>query len=156
MVMAKKITSKNVEDTKKIAQKFINKLHGGEVVALYGDLGSGKTTFVQCVAKRLGIKDKVQSPTFVIVKTYNLPQTTCNFTKIIHADLYRIKSENEAREIGLAEYFNKKNTVVFIEWPEVIEGLLPRDTMRIKFQHGQKENERKISIDTQMIIAKLP
>lgn len=145
MAMAETV-SKSIVDTRKLAQNFIRKLRSGKVIALYGDLGSGKTTFVQCVAKELEIKEKVQSPTFVLVKSYNVKLKAYNIKKLIHADLYRIKSEREAKEIGLVEYFNQPDTLVFIEWPEVMEGLLPQDTIKIKFQHGQKENERKISI----------
>lgn len=73
-------------------------------------------------------------------------KSQCKIKNLIHADLYRIKSVREVKEIGLVEYFNQPNTIVFIEWPKVIEKILPPKTIKIKFEHGDNETERKITI----------
>lgn len=154
MGMDKKVLVTNSsEATKQLAKTIANKLIGGEVFALYGDLGSGKTTFVQGIARALGVREKVQSPTFVLVKQYKInsklknqnAKSKCKIKNLIHADLYRIKSAREVKEIGLVEYFNQPETLVFIEWPEVIEKNLPKNVIKIKFNH-LKEDKRIIDI----------
>lgn len=145
--MVKKIISVSVSETQKVAKDLVKKLKHGGIVALYGELGSGKTTFVQGSAKSLKIKEKVQSPTFVIVKEYKIDVSSIKYKvlRLIHIDLYRVKSVQEAKDIGITEYFNQPGTITFIEWPEKIEKLLPKKTIKIEFEHVD-ENKRKIVI----------
>jgi tRNA threonylcarbamoyladenosine biosynthesis protein TsaE len=139
------ILSKSLEETEKAAKVFIEKLlpskNQATVVALSGDLGSGKTTFVQVVARSLGIKENITSPTFVIIKTYNLQLTTYN--KLIHIDAYRLKDGEELRKLGSDEMIADPKNLIFIEWPENVADAIPKDAIKISFEFID-EKTRKI------------
>jgi tRNA threonylcarbamoyladenosine biosynthesis protein TsaE len=128
------------QETKELAFKIANKISKGSVLARYGELGSGKTTFTRYLVEALGLKSRVQSPTFVIARRYVDGDMIFN-----HIDLYRLTSRQEAEEIGIEDYLNNKNCITVIEWPEIIEELLPLETIRIFFEHID-ENGRKIKI----------
>lgn len=117
MIM-KKIISNNCNETKKVAAEFVKQLKGGDIICMYGDLGAGKTAFVQGMAEGLGITEYVTSPTFTIVSEYygKLP--------LYHFDVYRIGDSEEMFEIGFEEYINGKGISV-IEWAELIEDIIP-------------------------------
>lgn len=108
--------SSSPEETQKIAEKtaqeFKNK---GGVIALSGDLGAGKTTFVQGFAKGLGIEEKIISPTFVLIRQHKIPGTA---RVLFHVDLYRLEGEINLKEIGLEEVIQEKDNIVLIEWAE--------------------------------------
>lgn len=136
--------STSARQTKDLGKKIAKKLRGGEVLALYGDLGAGKTTFVQGLAQGLRIRGPIISPTFVIVRQYKAGVLT-----LYHVDLYRLKDFNEVREIGLEEILGNKKAVVVIEWPEKAEKILPKKrTTRIRFEIID-EKTRKITITSQ-------
>ena len=137
----KKIISNSIRETDQIAAEFAEKLTGGEVFGLVGNLGSGKTTFVQGIAHVLEIKEKVTSPTFVILKEY---QTNKDFS-LVHADLYRIDSLADAESAGLFDYLGKSDKICFIEWADKIKNDLPKKTKFIKFKFLNK-NTRAIVI----------
>lgn len=101
------------------------------VIALSGELGSGKTTFVQAVAHFYGIEDTVTSPTFVIEKVYELTQVP--FARLIHIDAYRIKSEHELLVLGWKDIVADPGNLILIEWPERVPGLIPQNAIRIEF-----------------------
>lgn len=126
----------STEETKKLATQIAKKIKLGDVIALYGDLGSGKTTFTNFLVKALGIDKRVQSPTFVIARKYRI---------VNHVDLYRLSSEEEVEDIGLKEMMEDKNSITIIEWPEIAERLLPKDSLRIYFEYVD-EQSRKIKI----------
>jgi len=130
--------SKSIKDTKDFASEFIKSFkknpEGATVVGLYGNLGSGKTTFFQCVAEILGVEGAVTSPTFVIQKTYSLKPNTHNFKKLVHIDAYRLKNGGELEKLGFEEILKDPENLVFIEWPEHIEGVLPEDALKLKFE----------------------
>jgi len=128
--------TKSTEETKKLAIELAKKTKKGSVLALYGDLGSGKTTFTRFFVEALGLKSRVQSPTFVVARKYGY---------INHVDLYRLTSEEEARDIGIEEMLVDKNMITLIEWPEIINNLLPEDSVKIYFEYID-ENTRKIAI----------
>jgi len=130
------IITHSTEETKRFACEIAKKLKPGNVVALYGDLGSGKTTFTRFLVEALGVKKRVQSPTFVIARKYG---------NVNHVDLYRLTSEKEVEEIGIEEIIKDKNAVTVVEWPEFAEKFLPKDTMRIYFEYVD-ENSRRIKI----------
>lgn len=110
--------SYSYDDTQKIASEITKNFRGGEFVAMYGDLGAGKTAFVKGVASALGIKDNVTSPTFTIVNEYEgrLP--------LFHFDVYRISDPDEMYEIGFDDYMSSDG-VCIVEWAELIEELFP-------------------------------
>ncbi len=95
------------------------------VIFLFGNLGAGKTTFVQNIAKKLGIKENVLSPTFVICKQY--PLSFMHFITLTHIDLYRLESEEETKTINLENIIKDKQNLVFIEWPEKISNTIVSD-----------------------------
>ncbi len=161
-------TSKSVEETEEIAKDFINDFILQEknrdkafVVGLYGDLGAGKTTFMKCFAKNLGVKETIQSPTFVIMKKYELRSTSneerekkesdlsylvprTSYACLYHIDAYRIEKDEEMLKLGWDEIIHNPNNLVFVEWPEIIKDIMPPHT-KIFFEHI-KENEREIKI----------
>ena len=133
------IFTNSASQTKKLASNLAKKFKGGEIIALYGNLGYGKTTFVQGFVEGLGFKDKVQSPTFVFVRFYG------SKPRIAHIDLYRIKSEEEVLDLGLSELLEDENTICLIEWPEKMGRLLPKNILKIRFKFVSK-NVRNISL----------
>jgi len=130
----KQIT-KSVEETQRIAAEFVRRLtqvgSKARVIALCGDLGSGKTTFVQGVAQALGITATITSPTFVIVKTY---QTTSPvFTKLVHMDAYRLQGGKEIETVGFSKFTSDPENLVLIEWPERMGDMFLSDIERVNF-----------------------
>ena len=144
--MKNKLTLSPLEDTKKLGQELAKEIlkRKGEaafVVFLDGDLGTGKTTLVKEIIFALGVKEKVKSPTFTIIEPYEL-----NNENIYHVDLYRIIDPSELEIIGLREYLNESNAIIFIEWPEKSYGYLKKFDLKISLKH-LSENERKCRIE---------
>jgi tRNA threonylcarbamoyladenosine biosynthesis protein TsaE len=119
------------QETKKLAGEFAQKLRGGEVVFLNGDLGSGKTTFVRGVAQSLGFHEPVRSPSFTLVNRYKVSSGGIN--EIVHVDLYRLKTPDELRALALDEEIGRNDAIVFVEWPQNAQGLLGESTYSIDF-----------------------
>ena len=141
--------SNSREETQAPSTSFARSIKAGAIFALYGDLGSGKTTFVQGVAKALGIKQSVTSPTFVLMKSYKINKPSIikrKIKKITHIDCYRISKAGDAEGLGLEEVLSDPKSIVFIEWPERIKDLLPKKIIKILFTHlgGDK---RKIEVE---------
>ena len=144
--MKNKLTLSSLEDTKKLGQELAKEIlkrkgEAGFVVFLDGDLGTGKTTLVKEIIFALGVKEKVKSPTFTIIEPYEL-----NNENIYHVDLYRIIDPSELEIIGLREYLNESNAIIFIEWPEKSYGYLKKFDLKISLKH-LSENERKCRIE---------
>jgi len=119
---------------------------GALVVALQGELGSGKTTFIQGLGEALGIKEKILSPTFVIMKHFNI-LTFKHFNNLYHLDCYRLESAKDLAELGLVEILAGKNNLVVIEWAERIASILPVDTVWLVFKHkGGETREIELKI----------
>jgi tRNA threonylcarbamoyladenosine biosynthesis protein TsaE len=117
------------------------------VIALQGDLGAGKTTFVQGFLKGLGIKKRATSPTFIIMRRYKIPRTLAvRRSHLHHMDAYRLRKPEDVSSLGFKEILADRQNIILIEWPENIKGALPRRTRRIQFKYGKKENERIIKI----------
>lgn len=141
------ITTRSARETKKIASLLAKEVSKSKtrahalVIALSGNLGVGKTTFAQGFAEELGIKERVLSPTFVIMKIYAL-QKRALARHFVHIDCYRIHSPRDLASLGVKEMFKDARAIVLIEWPERIRGLIPRNALWVKFRHGKKENER--------------
>ena len=124
--------SQSEQDTISFAKKFAKTLKGNEIVALWGTLGMGKTVFAKAVIQELtGRKEDVPSPTFTLLQTYDSPKG-----EIFHFDFYRLKSPNEAYEIGIEDAF--ESGISLIEWPEKIGTLLPRRAINIYFKMTNK------------------
>lgn len=144
----KTLISRSQNHTKQIAGRILktafSKKTSPIILALTGELGAGKTTFIQGLAKALGIREKVQSPTFVLMKWYRLPRPHPHFRHLIHIDAYRIESLAEARHLGLKNIFKDRDAVVVVEWAERIRKLVPRSAYWIRFMHGIKPRERVI------------
>ncbi len=117
------------------------------VLALNGELGSGKTTFTQYFLRALGVKGKITSPTFVLAKNYKLK--TKNYPMAYHIDCYRINKSEDFKVFDLKYLLNVSQNVVLIEWPERIKKILPKNTLWLKFEHGEKPNQRIIKINSQ-------
>jgi len=119
------------------------------VIGLEGELGSGKTTFIQGIAEELGIKELVNSPTFVIFKKYAIKKQVLSFkfqvSKFYHFDCYRINSEKDILDLGFKEIISQPENLVVVEWAEKIGKIMPKDCLRIKFSH-LGEDKRKIEI----------
>lgn len=136
----KKIITNSFRETQEIGQKFAKTLNNGNVLCLYGNLGSGKTSFVQGLARGLGIDKRIISPTFIIIRSYILKKS--NF---YHVDLYRISGSNDLISLGLPELIDSKENILAIEWAEKLEEFLPRNRIDLRFEQIG-DNTRKISI----------
>lgn len=161
--------SHSEKETEEFGKKIAVEMSGGEVIALQGDLGAGKTILAKGIAQGLGYKRIVNSPTFVLMKIYKIRfNPTGNLLKvesknalggkekglskekyinyICHIDAYRIKEVKETEELGVFEYFGKSDTITILEWPERIKEILPSNTIWVSLSHGEKENEREIEL----------
>ena|ERR1700722_5310004 len=142
----RKIITSNYKETQEIGFDFAKQLKGGEVLALYGDLGSGKTTFMQGLSKGLGITRNIISPTFIIMRSYKtgLKIKDLRLKNLYHVDLYRIESENDVDGLGLLELMHQPENIVAIEWPDKIENILPENRINIYFAYleGDKREIR--------------
>lgn len=143
--------SKNIGDTEKIAKDFIKTkarrvldTRRAFVVGLYGDLGAGKTAFVQAVGKILNIKRKINSPTFVVMKRYSLGKAS-RFKNLFHLDAYRLKNEKELLHLGWGEIIADPQNIIFIEWPENVKKAMPKKHFKIKIANI-KEGYRKFKM----------
>ena len=144
--MNKKLTLRSLEDTKNLGQEIAKEIlkrkdKSAFIVFLDGDLGTGKTTLVKEIIFALGIKEKVKSPTFTIIEPYEL-----NDKNIYHIDLYRLNDPSELEIIGLREYLNESEAIIFIEWPEKSFGFLKKFDLKISLKHSS-EKERKCKIE---------
>ena len=109
------------------ARHFLKETAGHNIIAFYGQMGSGKTTFIKAICKELGVLDTVTSPTFTLVNEYKRKDAP----PVFHFDFYRIKKITEVLDFGIEEYFDTPSPC-FMEWPEFIEPILPSETLKIK------------------------
>jgi len=134
--------SKCENDTIEFASKFASKLAKNDIVVLSGELGSGKTKFVQGVLKHFGLENEISSPTFTIVNEYNAEDVN-----IYHFDVYRLADTDEFYAMGGEEYF--ENGICLIEWGEMIESILPTDYLKITFKKNEENEEyRELQIES--------
>ena len=137
----KKYIFSSYAETQKFAESFSQNINPGQIVALIGDLGSGKTTFSQGFARGLGIEEKVISPTFKLVSEYYGQKS------LFHIDCYRLKNVNEFLIIGGEEILSKKDAIILIEWPERIKSMWSDDWVYISFKMNKNEpNTREVII----------
>ena len=138
--MEKTFYTNNSDQTVNLGKEVAKKIKKGILITLYGNLGAGKTTFVQGLAKGLGVKKRIISPTFVLVRNYALEADR----KFYHVDLYRIDSTKDLIELGISELFEDTNNIIAIEWPEKISNL-PKKRIEVFFEYLD-DNKRKIKI----------
>lgn len=133
--------TKDAAATKALGRKIADQLKGGEVLALVGDLGAGKTTFIQGLAQGLGIKQNIISPTFILMRSYKADSDKM----LYHLDLYRLEQDfdKEFQNLGLGDIWGKPQNLVVIEWADKAKELLPKNTKWIEFEY-LREDERTV------------
>ena len=158
------IITKSEKETMTLAKKFASRLKGGEVVALIGELGAGKTVFIKGLAKGLGVKQTITSPTFVLMKIYPvkcrkaaIPLLAGLFNRVnpvkrkkikylCHIDAYRLKNGQELIGIGLNDWLSRSDVITVIEWADRVREILPKKSIKIRLNYGKKEDERIVEI----------
>lgn len=140
--------TKGPKETQKLGHFLFNKINlerhkNALVIALEGELGAGKTTLVQGLAKILGISMKVKSPTFTLMKSYKLKSKKHKL--LYHLDCYRLKNHKDLLVLGIKDILKNKDNILVIEWPERITKILPRKHIKVSFEHVDK-NTRMITI----------
>ena len=134
-------------EVKEISKKLLNKISkiknkNAKVLAFSGNLGAGKTTLTQEIAKHLGIKEGIISPTFVIMKFYDIGKNSeyfNSFKKLIHIDAYRLDSHDDLMKLGWTELVENKNNLIIVEWPERVEKCFDDNTFSVKLAHVDEE-----------------
>jgi tRNA threonylcarbamoyladenosine biosynthesis protein TsaE len=140
------VNIKTEKDTQILALQIAKKLKGGEIIALEGDLGAGKTTFIQYLAKALGIKNSITSPTFVLMKIYQIKNKEAKEKNLVHVDCYRLDDPQELFYLGLEEYLNNPSTIVAIEWADKIKNYLKDFSKVIWLKIVPAKEQRKITV----------
>ena len=120
----------NLENIREAARAFIDAIGDHKVFAFYGSMGAGKTTFVKAICEELGVEDVITSPTFAIINEYSSREGV-----IYHFDFYRIKKLEEVYDMGYEDYFYS-GALCFIEWPELIEEVLPEDAVKVSIREN--------------------
>lgn len=116
------------------------------VIGLSGELGTGKTTFIKSFIRALGVKKKVTSPTFLILRRFKLPKGGA-YKNVFHIDAYRLKESKELKEVGIKDVVSNPTNIVLVEWADKVRGVLPKEMIWLKFKHTEQENERQITIN---------
>lgn len=136
------IKIESLDSIDQAAREFIAAMGDNTVFALYGKMGAGKTTFVKALCKELGVEDVVTSPTFAIINEY---RSELAGELIYHFDFYRIKKLEEVYDMGYEDYFYS-GAICFIEWPELVEELLPGNTVRVTIEETE-DGKRKLTME---------
>jgi tRNA threonylcarbamoyladenosine biosynthesis protein TsaE len=122
---------------------------GASILALSGDLGAGKTTLCQAIARELGVKENVVSPTFVIMKMYDIDPArsqSLGASRLIHIDAYRLESSSELEKLGWKEIISDSQNLILIEWPEKVQDIIPKDSHLVSLSHVE-EGVRAVQIN---------
>ena len=133
-----KIRITSLDNIREAAKAFLAGMGTSKVVAFYGKMGAGKTTFIKAICEELGVEDVITSPTFALVNEY----AAGNGAPVYHFDFYRIKRLDEVYDMGYEDYFYGGN-LCLLEWPELIEDILPDDAMRVSITE-QEDGSRVI------------
>ncbi len=131
---------KGLKETEEFGRHFAENLKPGSVVALIGPLGAGKTTLSQAIARGLGVTETLTSPTFTIVQEYETGRLP-----LYHFDVYRVSDPDELFEMGFEDYL-RRDGLCLIEWADLIEDMLPYDTVTLRIDYGDNEDERTVEI----------
>ena len=135
----------SVEDLEKTVPHILNALEGRRKIALYGEMGAGKTTFVKAFCRHLGVRGNTASPTFSLVNQYAFTSPDGRETVVRHLDLYRLRGPLEALDIGIEDMLHDPSAYCIIEWPQIIEPIFPPDMATIEIEI-LGENERVLKI----------
>ena len=135
------ITISSIEQIQEAAHQFIEAMGNRKLFAFYGKMGVGKTTFIKAICEQMGVTDVINSPTFAIVNEY----LDGDQRPIYHFDFYRIRKPAEVLDIGFEDYINS-DACCFMEWPEMIEGFLPEDTVKVTMEE-QDDGSRTVTFD---------
>ena len=138
---SERIETKSAAETQALAAKLAAEMSPGTVLCLHGDLGAGKTCFVQGLAKALGVRRPVGSPTFTLINEYKGQRA------LAHIDLYRVRGAGDAFGLGLEDYLFHFGGIVAIEWAERVAELLPEDCWHVKLDTGADEESRTVTVD---------
>lgn len=145
------ITLRSLAETQQLARKIAPRLRGGDILCLTGELGAGKTAFTKALAKELGVKTTVRSPSFNLLKTYPLPKRLDRPQLLVHLDCYRLSQPQEINNIGLTDYLADPQALIIIEWPEKILSQLPKNrTLTVRLE-TLSENERRIILPSSLL-----
>ena len=136
------INIQSLEQIHEAAKQFVQNMGDNTVFAFYGKMGAGKTTFIKAICEELGVKDVITSPTFAIVNEYRSEETA---ELIYHFDFYRIKKLDEVYDMGYEDYFYS-GAVCFIEWPELVEELLPGNTVKVTIEETE-DGARRLTME---------
>ncbi|MEA1972088.1 MAG: tRNA (adenosine(37)-N6)-threonylcarbamoyltransferase complex ATPase subunit type 1 TsaE [Candidatus Cloacimonadota bacterium] len=146
--MTKEYILKSPEDSIKFAKMIADLVEFGDILALRGDLGTGKTFFSQAFSKHLGVDEQVSSPSYVLLNEY-----TSKKFKISHFDLYRLNDQEEVFEIGIPEIF--EDGITLIEWPDILGNLLPKNSIKINFEYYKDGRKVFVNSEKKEFIKKL-
>lgn len=138
-----KLASHSAKETFQFGKRLSKKLKGGEVIALSGELGAGKTVLVKGMAAGLGIKRTISSPTFLLLRVYRV-RGHKKIRHFVHVDAYRVKHPAELLDAGLGDYLGQPDTVAIIEWADRVRTLLPERRVDIQLKLGATQNRRQI------------
>lgn len=132
---------------KEVAENLIKKRRtkNAVVIGLIGDLGAGKTTFVKSFTRSLGVKRRITSPTFLILRRFGVKRGI--YRNVFHIDAYRVGGKERLPDINFAEIIKNKSNIVLVEWADRVKRVLPKDTIWVQFKYGKERNEREIIID---------
>lgn len=144
--MAETFTTTSEASTRNVARSFAARLQRGDVVALFGDLGTGKTQFVKGVCETFGVEELVTSPSFVILNRYEGKDGAGNEILIYHLDLYRVKSVEEIFDLGYEEFFYGDG-ICLVEWAERLGDLIPPSRHEVRLSLGEEESHRLVHIE---------
>ncbi len=139
----KTVVLQTEEDTRALAREIAAQLHGGEVIALNGDLGAGKTTFTQYLAQELGVTQHVNSPTFVIMKQYHAHKPPIH--TLVHVDAYRLSSAEELQHAGVDQHLGQSHAIVVIEWADKVREALAGCTL-VQLNFILEKGVRKVTV----------
>lgn len=142
----KHIKIESLEQIQDAAKQFIEQMGTAKVFAFYGKMGAGKTTFIKAICEQLGVEDVITSPTFAIVNEYTVNHPSPKASVIYHFDFYRIKKMEEVYDMGYEDYFYS-GALCFLEWPELIEELLPEDAVKVTIQENE-DGTREVVMST--------
>lgn len=136
------IIVQQLQELREVAQQLLTFAAERRKFAFYGEIGAGKTTFIQAICQQLGVREAVVSPTFALVNEYSYADAAGNERIAYHLDLYRLKNMQEALDIGIEDLLYDEH-YCFIEWPELVEALLPEDVVRVRIE-TLKDAQRKM------------